>query len=67
MNLAVGGGGGNRNAYRILVGRPGRKRPPRRLRLILEDNIKMDLREIRSGSMNWVFIWFRRHQCGAIV
>jgi hypothetical protein len=47
--------GGKRKADEILVGRPGGKRPQRRPRLRLEDNIKMDLREIRSGSMNWVF------------
>jgi hypothetical protein len=34
------------NAYRILVGKPERKRPLRRPRRMWEDNIKMDLREI---------------------
>jgi hypothetical protein len=43
-----------RNAYRILVGNPEGKRPVRRPRLRLEDNIKMDLREIRWGSMHWI-------------
>jgi hypothetical protein len=37
-------GGENRNAYRILVGKPEGKRPLGRPRW--EDNIKMDLREI---------------------
>jgi hypothetical protein len=36
-------GMGKRNAYRILVGRPRRR---------WEDNIKMDLREIRRGGVN---------------
>jgi hypothetical protein len=31
------------NAYRILVGKPRRKRPLGRLRLRWEDNIKMDI------------------------
>jgi hypothetical protein len=32
--------------YRVLVGRPERKRPLGRTRLRWDDNIKMDLREI---------------------
>ncbi|KAJ4441769.1 hypothetical protein ANN_11627 [Periplaneta americana] len=35
-----------RNAYRVLVGRPERKRPLGRLRRRWEDNIKMDLRQV---------------------
>jgi hypothetical protein len=48
--------GEKRNAYRILVGKPERKRPLGRLRRRSVDNIKLDLREIgwygldRSGS-----------------
>jgi hypothetical protein len=41
-------------AYIILVGRPEGKRPLRRPRHIWEDNIKMDLREIRWGGMKWI-------------
>jgi hypothetical protein len=33
-----------RNAYNILVGKPEAKRPLRRPRRTLEDNIRMDLR-----------------------
>jgi hypothetical protein len=43
-----------RNAYRILVGNPEGKRPlgiPRRRWV---DNIKMDLREIGWGDMDWI-------------
>jgi hypothetical protein len=36
----------NRNAYRILVGKPEGKRPLGRPRRRLEEKIKMDLREI---------------------
>jgi hypothetical protein len=36
-----------RNAYSLLVGKPEGKRPVGRLRYIREDNIRMDLREIR--------------------
>jgi hypothetical protein len=37
--------GEKRNAYRILVGTPGRKRPLGRPRRRWVDNIKMDLRD----------------------
>jgi hypothetical protein len=36
-----------RNTYRIVVGKPEGKRPIGRPRHKWEDNIKMDLREIR--------------------
>jgi hypothetical protein len=36
--------GGNRNAYRVLVGKPEGKRPLGRPRSRWEDTIKMDLR-----------------------
>jgi hypothetical protein len=39
----------NRNGCRILVGKPGEKRPLRRLRRRWVDNIKMDQRE--KGSI----------------
>jgi hypothetical protein len=38
--------GEGRCVYRVLVGRPKRKRPLGRPRLRWEDNIKMDLREV---------------------
>jgi hypothetical protein len=37
--------GENKNAYRILIGKPEEKRPLGRPRRRWEDNIKMDLRE----------------------
>jgi hypothetical protein len=43
-----------RGVYRILVGRPERKRPLGRRRCRWEDNIKMDLREIRIDGANWI-------------
>jgi hypothetical protein len=45
---------GQRNACRILVGKPKGKRPLRRPRHRWEDNIKMDLRDIGWGSMDWI-------------
>jgi hypothetical protein len=38
-----------RDVYRILVGKTEGKRPPGRPRRIWEDNIKMDLQEVRCG------------------
>jgi hypothetical protein len=46
--------GEKRNAYRILVGKPEGKRPLRRPRRRCVDNIKMDLREIGLGGMDWI-------------
>jgi hypothetical protein len=39
---------------RILVGKPEGKRPLGRPRCSLVDNIKIDLREIGSGGMEWI-------------
>jgi hypothetical protein len=41
-------------AYRILLGRPGRRRPLVRPRRRLEDNIKTDRQEVGWGGMNWI-------------
>jgi hypothetical protein len=47
-----------RNAYKILLGKPEGKRPYGKLRLIWEDNIKIDIWEI--GLRVWIgFIWLR--------
>jgi hypothetical protein len=40
--------------YRILIGRPERKRPVGRPRWRWEDNIKMDLGEIGIDMTNWI-------------
>jgi hypothetical protein len=39
--------GARRGAYRVLMGRPEGKRPFGRPRLRWEENIKMDLQEVR--------------------
>jgi len=46
--------GKTRGVYRILVGKPEGKRPFGRTRRRWEDNIKMDLQEVGSGSMDWI-------------
>jgi len=43
-----------RGVYRVLVGKPGGKRPLGRPRRKWEDNIKMDLQEVGCGGMNWI-------------
>jgi hypothetical protein len=45
--------GDEKNSHRILVGKPEGKRPVGRPRHTLVDNIKMDLREIGWGGMDW--------------
>jgi hypothetical protein len=39
--------------YRVLVGKPERKRQLGRPRGRWEDNIKMDLQEVGCGGMDW--------------
>jgi hypothetical protein len=46
--------GEGRGAYRILVGRPERRRPLGGPRRRWEDNIKMDLQEVGWGGMDWI-------------
>ena len=41
--------GKRRGVYRVLVGKPERKRPLGRHKHIWEDNIKMDLQEVEWG------------------
>jgi hypothetical protein len=56
-----------RNAYRILVGEPEGKRPHKRLLRRGVDNIKMDLREIDWGDMEWIGLAQDRDQWRAFV
>jgi hypothetical protein len=46
--------GEERNAYRILVGKPEGKSPLGRPSRGLVNNIKMDLREIGWCDMDWI-------------
>jgi hypothetical protein len=48
------GAGKGRGLYRVLVGKPEGKRPLGIPRRRWEDNIKMDLQEVRCGGMNWI-------------
>jgi hypothetical protein len=59
--------GANRNAYRILVGKPEGKRPLERPRYRWVDDIKMYLREIGWCGMDSVDLAQDRDQCRALV
>jgi hypothetical protein len=56
-----------RNAYRILVGMPEGKKPLGRSRRRWVDNIKMDLREMEWGVMDWIQLAQDRDQWRALV
>jgi hypothetical protein len=54
--------GEKRKAHRILMGKPERKRPR-----WWEDNIKMDLRELGWGGMDWIDLAQERDQWRALM
>jgi hypothetical protein len=54
-----------RNAYRILVGKPERRRPLERPRHRWVDNIKMDLRQ--DGEVWTELIWLRIGTSGGLL
>jgi hypothetical protein len=43
-----------RKVYKVLVGKPEGKRPLGRPRCRWEDGLRMDLREIDLGSVDWI-------------
>jgi hypothetical protein len=51
MAVHVARMGENRNAYRLLVGKPEERRPLGRPRRRWVDNIRMDLGEVRWGDV----------------
>jgi hypothetical protein len=51
------------NAYRIFVGKPAGKRPRRRW----VDNVKMDLRGVGWGGVDWIDLVQERDQWRALV
>jgi hypothetical protein len=55
--------GERRGAYRALVGKPEGRRP----RGSWEDNIKMDLREVGWGGMDWINLAQDRDRWRALV
>jgi hypothetical protein len=59
--------GEGRNVYRVLVGKPEGKRPLGRPRRRWEDGIKMDLREIGWGCVEWIQLAQDRDRWRAVV
>jgi hypothetical protein len=59
--------GEERKVYKVLVGRPEGKRPLGRTRRRWEDGIRMDLREISLGGVDWIRLSQDRNQWRAVV
>jgi hypothetical protein len=59
--------GEERNVYRVLVGKPKGKRPLERRRRRWEDGVKMDLREIGWGGVEWIHLAQDRDRWRALV
>jgi hypothetical protein len=59
--------GARRGAYRALVGKPEGRRPLGRPRRRWEDYIKMDLREVGWGDMDWINLAQDRDRWRALV
>jgi hypothetical protein len=56
-----------RGVYRVLVGKPEGKILMGRPRHRWEDNIRMDLQEVRCGSMDWIGLAQDRERWPAVV
>jgi len=59
--------GKGKGVYRVLVGKPEGKRPLERPRRRLEDNIKIDLQEVRGGCGDWMDLAQDRERWRALV
>jgi hypothetical protein len=59
--------GDKRNAYRLLVGKPEKKRPLGRPRHRWVDNIWMDLGEVGWGDVDWIGLAQDRKRWRAVV
>jgi hypothetical protein len=59
--------GEERNVYKVLVGKPEGKRALGRPRRRWEDEIRMDLREIGLGSVDWIRLSQDRDRWRAVV
>jgi hypothetical protein len=59
--------GEERKVYKVLVGKPEGKRPLGRPRHRREDGIRMDLREIGFGGVDWIRLAQDRDDWWAVV
>jgi len=56
-----------RDVYRVLMGKPERKRPLGRPRHRWEDNIKINLQEVGCGGMDWTDLAHDKDRWRALV
>jgi hypothetical protein len=54
MGVVCSSDGEGRGVYRVLVGKPGEKRPLGRTRRRWEDNIKKDLQKVGCWDLDWI-------------
>jgi hypothetical protein len=59
--------GEERKEYKVLVGKPERERPLVRPRRRWEDGIRMDLKEIGLGGVDWILLAQDRDRWRAVV
>jgi hypothetical protein len=59
--------GEERKLYKVLVGKPEGKKPLGRRRCRWEDGVRMDLREIGLGDVDWIRLAQDRDGCRAVV
>jgi hypothetical protein len=62
MGKACSTDGRDGDAYSVLVVKPEGKRPLRKMRLRLDNNIRMDLREIGWKGVDWMYLLEVRFQ-----
>jgi hypothetical protein len=67
MGGACSTNGEKRNAYKLLVGKPERKRPLGRPRRRWVDNIRMDLAEVGWGDLDCIGLHQDRNRWRALV
>ena len=58
---------GERGVYKVLVGKPEGKKPLGRPRRRWEDDIKMDLQEVKCGVVDWIELAQGRDRWRALV
>jgi hypothetical protein len=59
--------GEERKVYKVLVGKPEGRRPLGRPRRRWEDDVRMDLREIGLGGVDWIRLTQERDRWRAVV
>jgi hypothetical protein len=58
---------GERGVYRVLVGKPEGRRPLGRPKRRWVDNIRMDLKEVGCGHMDWIGLALGRDRWRTLV